>query len=332
VTIHPLHFEPNKAQILAAQERIAPYALRTPILENEELNRLADARVLLKPANLQRTGSFKLRGVLNRVLQLTDAEKRGGVLAWSSGNHGLALSYVAKELEIPATILMPREAPRAKIDGVRANGARVRLYDKTREVREEIGAQIAGETGAALIPPYDDFAVITGQSTVGAEFAQQAIDMDMPLDAALFCCSGGGLVSGAAVGVHSVSSATRVYSVEPEGFDGMAQSLKAGELTRADANGTSVCDALLVPTPGQHTFPICKRHLAGALSVTDDDVISAIQFAYQNLKLVVEPGGIAALAAVLTGKLDVVGQTIGVILSGGNVDPGKFAAYLTNNK
>ncbi|WP_227471815.1 threonine/serine dehydratase [Cereibacter johrii] len=326
------HFEPTATEIAQARARIAAYAIRTPILESEELNRLTGARVLIKPETLQRAGAFKFRGAINRALQLSEAEKAGGLVAWSSGNHGLALSYVARELGIKATILMPQEAPRAKVEGVRANGATVRLYDKTREVREEIGAQIAAETGAVIVPPYDDPFVITGQSTLGAEFAEQAEQMGAPLEVALFCCSGGGLVSGAATGVHAITAGTAIYSVEPEGFDGMALSLAAGAPTRAPATGTSICDALMVPVPGVHNFPICKAHLAGGLAVSDEEVIDAIRFAYRQLKLVVEPGGAAALAAILSGKIDIKGKTAGVVLSGGNVDPEKFAAYIAQPK
>jgi threonine dehydratase len=332
VTDQNAHFEPTAQQIAEARARIAGYAVRTPILESDELNRQTGARVLIKPETLQRAGAFKFRGALNRVLQLSDAEKAGGVVAWSSGNHGLALSYVAKELGIKATILMPQEAPRAKVDGVRANGATVRLYDKTKEVREDIGAQIASETGAVIVPPYDDPYVITGQSTLGAEFAEQAVEMGAPLEIALFCCSGGGLVSGAATGVHAITGDTAIYSVEPEGFDGMARSLAAGEPVKAPATGSTICDALTVPVPGKYNFPICKAHLTGGLSVTDDEVAAAVRYAYRQLRLVVEPGGAAALAAVLAGKVDITGKTVGIVLSGGNVDPEKFASYITETK
>ncbi len=323
------HFEPDAALISAARERISAYAVRTPVVESPALNRELDARILIKPETLQRAGSFKFRGALNRALQLTPEQRAGGMVAWSSGNHGLALSYVAKELGIKATILMPQEAPRTKIDGVRANGAMVRLYDKTREVREEIGAQIAAETGAVIVPPYDDPYVMTGQATLGAEFAEQARAQGLPLDMALFACSGGGLVSGASCGVHGVTPETRIYSVEPEGFDGMARSLAAGELTKAPASGASICDALLVPVPGKLTFPVCQKHLTGGLSVSDDEVKAAIRFAYSQLKLVVEPGGAAPLAALLAGKLDVRGKTVGIVLSGANTDADKFANFIT---
>jgi threonine dehydratase len=331
VAIEPtsIYFEPTEQAISEAADRIASLALVTPVLENAALNRIANGRVFIKPENLQRAGSFKFRGALNRALQLSADERRGGIVAWSSGNHGLAISYVAKELGIKATVLMPIEAPKAKIDGVRSNGATVRLYDKAKEVREEIGAQIAAETGAAIVPPYDDAHVITGQSTLGREFAEQLQRDGNRLDAALFPCSGGGLVAGAACGVHTISPDTQIFSVEPENFDGMRMSLAAGELQKASANRSSICDALLVPVPGKITYPICKNHLRGGFSVTDTDVAEAIRFAYKELKLVVEPGGAVALAAVLAGKIQTNGKSIGILLSGGNVDPDKFAGYIS---
>lgn len=322
------HFEPTEAQIDAAQRRVAPYAIRTPILTSETLDRMVKGRVYLKPENLQRSGSFKLRGALNRALQLNEQQREGGIVAWSSGNHGLAISYVARKLGIKATVLMPQEAPKTKIDGVRRNGATVRLYDKTKEVREDIGAQIAAETGATIVPPYDDPFVITGQATLGAEMAEQVRDMGQVIDAALFPCSGGGLVSGAACGLHILMPQASVYSVEPQNFDGMAMSLAAGQAMKASAQGTSICDALLVPAPGQLTLPICRAHLKAGLSVTDEEVKEAIRFAFKELKLVVEPGGATALAAILAGKVDAAGKCLGVLISGGNVDPDKFAAFV----
>ncbi|WP_026187148.1 threonine/serine dehydratase [Ensifer sp. BR816] len=323
------HFEPTADSIQAARDRIGKYAVRTPILESQELNRLVGGRVLIKPENLQRSGSFKLRGALNRALQLNAAQRDCGIVTWSSGNHGLAISFVARELGIRATVLMPYDAPKTKVEGVRQNGASVRLYDKTKEDREEIGAQIAAESGAVIVPPYDDPYVITGQATLGAEIAHQAAEIGVSLDVALFSCSGGGLVSGAACGVHTLMPRAAIYSVEAAGFDGMALSLAAGEPRKAPALATSICDALLVPAPGKLTFPICRKHLAGGLSVDDDEVKEAIRFAYRDLKLVVEPGGAVALAALLAGKLEITGKIAAILVSGGNVDSDKFANYLT---
>lgn len=326
--VTPARFEPTASSIAEAQTRIEGYAVRTPILENDKLNQLVGGRVFVKPENLQRSGSFKLRGALNRALQLSPAERKGGIVAWSSGNHGLAISYVAKKLGIKATVLMPQEAPKTKVDGVRANGATVRLYDKTREVREEIGAQIAAETSAVIVPPYDDPFVMTGQATLGAEIAEQIAGRGGKLDLALLSCSGGGLAAGAACGVHVTMPNAAVYSVEPENFDGMALSLASGERRKATAAGSSICDALLVPVPGELTYPVCKAHLAGGLSVSDEEVIAAIRFAYRELKLVVEPGGAVALAAIIAGKIDVEQKNVAILLSGGNVDAEKFASYI----
>ncbi|MDK4737143.1 threonine/serine dehydratase [Rhizobium sp. CNPSo 3490] len=325
VQISASYDEPTEAAIEAARERIATHALKTPLLTNEVLDKAVGARVFIKPENLQRSGSFKLRGALNRALQLSPQQRQGGIVAWSSGNHGLAISYVARKLGIKATVLMPQEAPRTKIDGVRKNGATVRLYDKTREVREEIGAQIAADTCAVIVPPYDDPFVIAGQATLGAEIAEQARDIGQELDLALFPCSGGGLVSGAACGIHALMRRTEIYSVEPVGFDGMALSLATGAATKAPAQEASICDALLVPIPGQLTFPIGRKHLSAGLSVTDEEVKAAIRFAYGELKLVVEPGGAVALAALLAGKVNVAGKRVAILLSGGNVDANKFA-------
>lgn len=325
------HFEPDANAISEAQTRIAGYALRTPLLENETLNQLVGARVFIKPENLQRSGSFKIRGALNRALQLSRAQRDVGIVAWSSGNHGLAISYVAKKLGVQATVLMPHDAPKTKIEGVRANGAAVRLYDKTGERREEIGGRIAAETGAVIVPPYDDPFVMTGQSTLGAEIAEQVAGRGCKLDVALVPCSGGGLAAGAACGLHVYVPGAAVYSVEPVNYDGMAVSLASGFRSKAKAIRGSICDALLVPGPGELTFPVCKAHLTGGLSVTDAEVVAAIRFAYRELKLVVEPGGAAALAAILAGRIDIEHKTVAVLLSGGNVDAEKFASYITTS-
>lgn len=322
---HPI---PTLKSIEDAYSRVSPYIVKTPLIQNSELNERLGAKILIKPETLQRSGSFKFRGAMNRVLQLTEEEKSAGIVAWSSGNHALALSYVAKMFNIKATILMPQEAPRTKIDGVIANGGNVRLYDKKIEVREEIGAQIAADTGATIIPPYDDIDIITGQATVGYELINQARDLNLTVDCALATCSGGGLISGFASSFQHLSPSTQVFSVEPSNFDDFARSLKTKAHQVNSSDATSICDALLVQTPGVITFDIAMKTLEGGLSVTDDEVIEAIQFAYKHLKLVVEPGGAAALAAILSGKIDVKGKTIGVVLSGANVDANKFVKYI----
>lgn len=321
-------FKPTLADIEAAADRIAGHIVATPLFENDALNALTGARILLKAEVLQHTGSFKFRGAYNRVSQFTPEQKKAGIVAWSSGNHALAVSAVAAKLGVQATILMPSDAPRAKVEGARALGGNVRLYDRKTESREAIGAEIAGRTGAVIVPPYDDPYVITGQGTVGLEMVRQARAQGLELDAVLGNCSGGGLISGIASAVKALSPATAVYAVEPAEFDDTARSLAAGERLKNPAGRESICDALQVAIPGEITFPIMQQTLAGGLAVTDDEVRDAIRFGYKALKLVLEPGGAAALAAVLSGKLDVAGKTVGVVLSGGNVDPENYAAWI----
>ncbi|MBN8943204.1 MAG: threonine/serine dehydratase [Rhizobiales bacterium] len=314
--------------IEAAAERLSGNIVATPLIENDEINRTLSARILIKPEMLQTTGSFKFRGAYNRVSQLSPEQRKGGIVAWSSGNHALAISAVAARHGVKATILMPSDAPRTKIAGAERCGGTVRLYDRLTEVREEIGADIARATGAVIVPPYDDPHVIAGQGTVGLELVHQARDKGLELDLALLSCSGGGLVAGAATAIHALSPATRVYCVEPAGFDDTARSLASGKPERNAPGARSLCDALQVPTPGQLTLPINRRLLAGGVAVTDAEVRHAMRVVYDTLKLVAEPGGVAPLAALLAGKLDVAGKTVAVVLSGGNVDHDTFSACI----
>ncbi|MFG1303257.1 threonine/serine dehydratase [Xanthobacter autotrophicus] len=321
-------FAATIADVEAAADRIAGQIIRTPLFESAAISAACGARILIKPEMLQHTGSFKFRGASNRVALMSAAERAGGIVAWSSGNHALAISAVAARHGIKATILMPSDAPRAKIEGAERLGGTVRLYDRATEVREEIGAEIAARTGAVIIPPYDDPHVIAGQGTVGLELAEQAAALGAQLDMALFACSGGGLVAGAATALKARSPATLVYSAEPAGFDDTARSLASGKPERNAPGATTLCDALMVPTPGLLTFPINRALLAGGVAVTDDEVKAAMRLVYETLKLVVEPGGVTPLAAVLAGKVDAKGKTVGVMLSGGNVDPGTYAACI----
>lgn len=319
---------PSLKAIEAAAERIRPYAVITPLIENAALNELTGARVLFKAEVLQVAGSFKFRGACNRLLQLTPEQRKAGVVAFSSGNHALATSAVAKLLGIPATIIMPADAPRAKIEGARRNGATVRLYDRRKDDREAIGREIAQATGAVTVPPYDDFIIMTGQATVGREIVQSTQAMGIVPDAVLAACSGGGLVGGVASAVRALSPSTAVYAVEPAAFDELARSLRSGQPERNPPEAQSICDALQVVTPGKLTFPVNQRLLAGSLTVTDDEVRHAMRTAFEHLRLVVEPGGAVGLAAVLSNKLDVKGKTVVVVLSGGNVDPELFVTAL----
>ncbi|MHA1107758.1 MAG: threonine ammonia-lyase [Alphaproteobacteria bacterium] len=303
-----------------AAQRIEGKAVRTPLLESAALNRETGGRLLIKAETLQRTGSFKFRGAYNRISRLDEAVRDRGVVAYSSGNHAQAVAAVAGLLGMPATIVMPSNAPAIKIGNTRAFGATVVTYDRYIEVREDIAAGIVADTGAALIPPYDDPLVIAGQGTVGLEIAQQAGDLGVRLDAVLVPCSGGGLVSGVALALAELCPDTEIIAVEPEGFDDTARSLASGRRETIAAGAHSICDALLVPTPGAVTFPINQQLLAGAVTVDDDQVRHAMAAAFRHLKLVVEPGGAVALAAITGGAYAAGGKTVAVVCSGGNVD------------
>lgn len=320
---------PTMADVRAAAARIAPHAVRTPLLESAALNDLVGGRVLLKAECLQVTGSFKLRGALNTMLQLDPDERARGVVAWSSGNHALAVSRVAGLLGVHATIVMPADAPRPKLDGVRANGATLRLYDRLGESREEVGTAIAQQSGAAIVRPYDDPRVVAGQGTLGLELVQQAEERAVALDAVLCPASGGGLSAGIATAVHAEIPGTAVHTVEPAGFDDVARSLAAGRPVRNAPGGSTLCDALQAPTPGEVTFPVLQEHGVTGLVVDDDEVRAAMRTAFGVLRLVVEPGGAAALAAVLAGRVEVAGRVTAVVLSGGNVDPDLYARVIT---
>ncbi len=314
--------------VVEAARRLDGYAVRTPLLENALLNERVGGRVLLKPEVLQRSGSFKFRGAFNRLSQLSPEEREGGVVAWSSGNHAQGVAAAAAILGLRAAIVMPSDAPALKIANTKGYGADVVLYDRWTESREEIAKRIADERGSATVPPFDHPQIMAGQGTVGLEIVEQAQAMGVVPDDVLAPCSGGGLMSGIATAVRHFFPDTRVWSVEPAGFDDVARSLEKGERVGNEGGTSSLCDALLTPMPGALTFPVMKETLAGGLSVTDEEVQAAMAYAFTVLKLVVEPGGAVGLAAVLSGKLPVQGRTVAVVLSGGNVDPGTFAEAL----
>lgn len=310
------------ADVEAAAARLAAYAVRTPLLRHPRLDEALGATVLVKPEPLQRTGSFKFRGAFNAV------SGAGGrpVVAYSSGNHAQGVAAAARLLGVTATIVMPADAPAIKIAGTRADGAEVVLYDRWREDREAIGEAITARTGAVLIKPYDAPATIAGQGTCGLEMAEQCRAAGHVPDLAVVCCGGGGLVAGSALALRHHFPDVGVFTAEPEGFDDTKRSLAADARVGVDPAARSVCDALLAPLPGELTFALNRELLAGGLAVGDDEAAHAMRVAFEQLKVVVEPGGAVALAAVLTGKLDVRGRTVLVVLSGGNVDLATFHA------
>ncbi len=319
---------PSYADIKAAAKRLDGAAVRTPLLESPALNDAVGGRVLLKAETLQRTGSFKFRGAYNFVSQLDAAQRRRGVVAYSSGNHAQGVAAAASLLDAPATIVMPSDAPAIKLDNTRALGASVVIYDRHSEPREEIAARIAAETGATLVPPYDHPWTIAGQGTVGLELAAQAAEAGAMPDTLLVCCGGGGLTAGIATVFAEAAPETAIHTVEPVGFDDTARSLAAGEMVSNQPGGHSICDALLAPEPGLLTLSINRRLVTGGISVSDDDVRRAMVFAWRTLKLVVEPGGAVALAAALSGAVDCQDRVVAVVLSGANVDAAMFSEIL----
>lgn len=319
---------PTFEDVKAAAQRINGQARRTPLLARTELDDITGRRVFLKPEMLQRSGSFKFRGAYNRLSQLTAVEREAGVIAWSSGNHAQGVAAAAALAGTRARIVMPEDAPQIKIDNTRALGAEVITYDRYTEDREAISYALAERDGGTIVPSYDDVHIIAGQGTVGLEIFEDAAAIGESVDALLICCGGGGLTAGCALSAEALSPGTAVFCVEPEGYDDHARSLRSGQRERADTSRESLCDALLAPTPGAMTFPINQRLLTGGLVVCEEEVRAAIRFAFKSLKLVVEPGGAVALAALMSGKLDSRYERVAVVLSGGNVDPGAFASYI----
>jgi threonine dehydratase len=302
--------------------------VRTPMLRNPLLDEITGGTILLKPEPLQRTGSFKLRGATNALLKLDAAARRAGVVTHSSGNHGQAVACAAAALGVKATVFMPIDAPRIKQESTARWGAEIRHYDRVRDDREALTAAHAERTGQTLVPPFDHPDVMAGQGTAALELTEDATAAGLTMDALLVCTGGGGLIAGCALAIEGASPGTRVWAVEPEGWDDTGRSLAAGERLSNPPGGSMLCDALLAMRPGRLTFEINRQRLAGGLAVSEEDVLAAIAFAFRNLKVVVEPGGAVALAALLARKFDARGKIVGAVLSGGNVDPATFTRAL----
>jgi len=314
--------------ILAAKKVLARYAVRTPLLSSPVLDARLGARVFLKPELLQRTGSFKFRGAFNKISAIPPAARRGGVVAFSSGNHAQGVAAAAAILQMPAVIVMPADAPHSKRERTRAYGAEVVLYDRDKEDREAIARGIATKRGATLVPPYDDALVIAGQGTVGLEIAEDMNALGLVPEVVIAPVSGGGLIAGTAVAIKARFPDARLISAEPEGFDDHARSLQAGHREPHRAVGRTICDALMASIPGEITFAINIELLSQGLTASDAEVAEAVRFAFTELKLVVEPGGAVGLAALLAGKLDVAGRNVVIVLSGGNVDADVYARLI----
>ena len=322
-----MHANLTLTHIQDAAKRIVSHAIKTPLLENEVLNERTNARIFIKPECLQKTGSFKFRGAFNKVAQLSEAQLKIGVVACSSGNHAQGLARAAQIASCPATIVMPKDAPHIKINNTKRYGAKVVLYDRYTESREEIAEGIAADTGALFVPPYDDFDIMAGQGTVGLEIAEACLARDDTVDSVLVAASGGGLAAGVSTAIGSLIPAAQTMTVEPHNYDDHARSFaQRSRATNVDPK-PSICDALLAPEPGEYTFTVNRETIRRGLVVTDEQVKDAIRFAFTELKLVLEPGGAATLAAVLNNS-EFKNQTVAIVLSGGNIDPKLFTNIL----
>jgi threonine dehydratase len=327
MTIHPSS-PVGPADIDAAAHVLAPFAVRTPLLSSPALDERTGTRVFLKPEMLQRTGSFKFRGAFNKMSSIPLSARSGGVVAFSSGNHAQGVAAAARILNMPATIVMPSDAPLTKRERTKAYGAEVVLYDRDREDREAIARDIAGKRGATLVRPYDDPLVIAGQGTVGREIADDMAALGLQPDVVVAPASGGGLVAGVATAIKARYPKALVMSAEPEAFDDHARSLRSGQREPHRGQGRTICDALMAAIPGEITFAINSRLLAQGVLASDAEVGVAVGFAFRELKLVVEPGGAVGLAALLAGHIDIGGKNVVIVLSGGNVDAELYARLI----
>jgi threonine dehydratase len=310
---------PTAADVEAAAKTLAGIAIRTPLISSPVLDERLGARVFLKAETMQRMGAFKFRGAYNKISSIPAASRAGGVVAFSSGNHAQGVAAAAKLLNMPAVIVMPRDA---------ALGAEVILYNRDSEDREAIARRIAGERGAVLVPPYDDLLIIAGQGTLGREIVEDLSMIGLQPGIVVVGASGGGLAAGTALAIKASVPDADIYTAEPEGFDDTARSFRSGKREANARMSGTICDALMSNTPGELTFAINSKLIGKGVSASDEDVARAVAFAFRELKLVVEPGGAIGLAALLAGKVDVKGKVAVAVLSGGNVDPELFSKLI----
>ena len=314
---------PDVESVRAAAGRLRGVAHRTPVLRSRTLNDSAGGEVFLKCENFQRMGAFKFRGAYNRIVQLDANQRAGGVVAFSSGNHAQGVALASKLLGVAATIVMPSDAPASKVAATREYGAEIVFYDRHRSHRAEIAEDIRKERGATLVPPFDDPDIIAGAGTAALELLE-----DFPeIDVIVTPVGGGGLLSGTALAAHGSDKQIALYGVEPEAGNDFAQSLERGERVQIEVPKT-IADGLQTQGPGEITFEIVRRYVKEIVTVSDDDLRDAMRFAFERMKIAIEPSGAAGLAAVLTGKISANGKHVGVIVSGGNVDAQRFAELL----
>jgi threonine dehydratase len=319
---------PGIDDIRDAAQQISGQAVRTPLLENDTLNERLGGRVLIKPECLQRTGSFKFRGAYNRLSRIADADRHKGVVAFSSGNHAQGVALAAKLLGIPATIVMPSDAPAIKVEGVGRMGGNIVSYDRATGDREAISQELVEESGAVLVPSYDDPHIIAGQGTAGLEIADDLDALGVTPDQLVCCTGGGGLIAGTGMAVRDRFPDCALWAAEPEGFDDHGRSLAAGERVENPRRSGSIQDAIITPTPGRLTFPINREQLTGGVTASDADTLDAIAFIWKHLKLVAEPGGATAFATLLNGQVATRDKVTVVLITGGNVDPVIFRQAL----
>jgi threonine dehydratase len=321
-----LPYTPNLSDVEAAAGRVAGHAVVTPLVRSDRLDTLTGGRLFLKAECLQRSGSFKFRGAYNRLSAMNAEERAGGVVAFSSGNHAQGVALAARMLGMSAAVVMPSDAPSVKVDATRAYGAEVIFCDRYADDRALIGARIAHERGATLVPSFDDPWIVAGQGTAGLEAAAQLSAMGLEADIAVVCCGGGGLTSGISLALPQ----TEIVTVEPDGYDDVARSLAAGHILPVKNPGATLCDALQTLVTCPLTFGIMSKRGVRGVAVAEADVCRAVRFAFEELKLVVEPGGAVALAAAMTGAVDLNGRTALLTLSGGNVGADVFATCLAS--
>ncbi len=315
---------PNYDDIVSAAKAIEGEAVRTPLMRSEALDKATGCRVFIKPENLQRTGSFKFRGAYNAISKLSDEERAKGILANSSGNHAQGVGDASRVFGCNATIVMPADAPVMKVERTKAFGAKVVHFDRASQDREKILARLKDETGAVVVHPYNNAMVIAGQGTVGLEIAQDLEAQNVELDRMVVCTGGGGLTAGVALSIKEHFHQAKIHCTEPVGFDDYKRSLESGKLETNAKTAGSICDAIISPSPGTIGFEVNKNLLHSGLVVSDEEALAAVKFAYEELKLVVEPGGAVALAGVLKYGHEWTGQTVAIVLSGGNIDPDLF--------
>lgn len=314
--------------IAEAAERLQDVVIRTPLLESPLLNNALGFRLLIKSECLQKTGSFKIRGAYNKIASLDEDQRKAGVVAYSSGNHAQGVAAAANAMGVAAKIVMPADAPRIKLDNTAQWGAEVITYDRQTGDRAQIARDIAARTGATLVPPYDDYHLMAGQGTAGLEIAEQLDELGVRADRVICPVGGGGLIAGLSTAMLARHADTEIWAAEPRNFDDTKRSLAAGTALSIEPGHSSICDSIVTARPGQLTFPINLKTLSGGYSVNEPDVVAAMRLLFTELKVVAEPGGAVSVAAALSNKPALQGQTVVALVSGGNVDMDSFLGWM----